>query len=74
MFSVLPGLTAFANHDFNSGRALNYDTYQWENREFEQGNLGMESRIDIFNGFQNYNNIQQRRFLLLSSLNRLNGL
>ena len=66
--SLLPGLAAFANHDFNSGRALNYDTYQWENREFEQGNIGMESRLSLFNGFQNYNNIQQQRFLLLSSL------
>ena len=66
--SLLPGLVAFANHDFNSGRALNYETYQWENREFEQGNIGMESRLNLFNGFQNYNNIQQQRFLLLSSL------
>ena len=71
MLSVLPSLTAFANHDFNSGRALNYDTYQWENREFEQGNLGMESRIDLFNGFQNFNNIQQRRFLLMSQLEQV---
>ncbi len=68
MLSVLPGFVAFANHDFNSGRALNYETYQWENREFEQGNIGMESRLNLFNGFQNYNNIQQQRYLLLSSL------
>ncbi len=68
MISVLPGLTAFANHDFNSGRALNYETYQWENREFEQGNMGIESRLKLFGGFQNYNNIQQQKFLLLSRL------
>ncbi len=68
LIRVLPGITAFVNHDFNSGRALNYDTYQWENREFEQGNLGVESRLNIFSGFQNYNNIHQQRFLLLSRL------
>ena len=68
LISVLPSLTAFANHDFNSGKALNYDTYQWENREFEQGNLGMESRLPVFSGFQNYNNIQQKRFMLLSRI------
>lgn len=68
LISVLPSLSAFANHDYNSGRALNYDTYEWENREFEQGNMGMESRMNIFSGFQNYNNIQQQRFLLLSRI------
>ena len=68
LIRVLPSLTAFANHDYNSGRALNYETYQWETRDFEQGNLGMESRINIFSGFQNYNNIQQQRFLLLSRI------
>lgn len=68
LISVLPSLTAFSNHDLNSGRALNYDTYQWENREFEQGNLGIESRINLFSGFQNYNNIKQHRFMLMSRL------
>lgn len=68
LLRVLPTVTGFANHDYNSGRALNYDTYQWENREFEQGNLGMESQLNVFSGFQNYNNIQQQRFLLLTRL------
>ena len=65
---VLPGIGASVSHDLNSGRALNTDTYQWENREFEQGSLGIQGRMDLFNGFQNYNNIQQQRFLLMSSL------
>ncbi|TVR69586.1 MAG: TolC family protein [Marinilabiliales bacterium] len=68
MIGVLPSVYGFANHDFNSGRALNYDTYQWENREFQQGNLGIQGRVNVFSGFQNYNNIQQHRFLLLSRL------
>lgn len=66
--SVLPGIGASVSHDLNSGRALNTDTYQWENREFEQGSLGAQARMNLFNGFQNYNSIQQQRFLLLSSL------
>ncbi len=68
LIRILPGITAFANHDYNSGRALNYDLYQWENREFEQGNLGVETRLNVFNGMQSYNNIHQQRFLLLSKL------
>lgn len=68
LINVFPSLAAFANHDFNSGRALNYDTYQWENREFEQGNMGLESRLNVFGGFQNYNNIRQQKFLLLSRI------
>lgn len=68
MLRILPGLAAFANHDLNSGRALNYDTYQWENREFEQGNMGLEARLNVLGGFHNYNNIRHHRFLLLSKL------
>ena len=68
---ILPSLVGFANHDFNSGRALNYDTYQWENREFQQGNLGLEARVNIFSGFQNQNTIQQNRFMLMSRLEEL---
>jgi outer membrane protein len=66
--NVLPSLVGFANHDFNSGRALNYDTYQWENREFQQGNLGLESRLNLFSGFQNHNSIQQQRCMLMATL------
>jgi outer membrane protein len=66
--NILPGLSGFANHDFNSGRALNYDTYQWENREFQQGNLGMQGQLNVFSGFQNTNNIRQQEFLLMSRL------
>ena len=68
MIGVLPSVTAFAAHEFNSGRALNIDTYQWENREFEQGNMGIQGSVTVFGGFRNYNNIQQHRFLLLSRL------
>ncbi len=68
---VLPGVSAFANHDFNSGRALNYDTYQWENRAFEQGNLGIQGSLSIFGGFQNHNNIQQQRYLLSFQLQEI---
>jgi outer membrane protein len=66
--NVLPGIGAQVNHDLNSGRALNTDTYQWENREFEQGSLGAQAQMNIFNGLQGYNNTQQQRYLLLSSL------
>jgi outer membrane protein len=66
--SVLPSIGAGASHYINSGRALNTDTYQWENREFEQGNLGIQSQVNLFSGLQEYNNIRQQRYLLLSTL------
>ena len=68
---VLPGVSAFADHYFNSGRALNYDTYQWENRAFEQGNLGIQGSLSIFGGFQNHHNIQEQRYLLLFQLQQV---
>jgi outer membrane protein len=66
--NILPGLSGFANHEYLSGRALNIENHQWENRDFQHGNLGMQGHLNIFSGFQNTNNIRQQEFLLMSRL------
>jgi outer membrane protein len=67
-YQLLPNLNAQVNHNLNSGRALNQETYEWENRDFQEGNLGVVSNLLLFDGLQQYNTIKQRRYELFKNL------
>jgi outer membrane protein len=66
-FNVLPDLGASIDHEFGSGRLLIIDSYEWENRKSQQGSVGIGSNLTLFNGLQNYNEIQESKFLFLKS-------
>jgi outer membrane protein len=67
-FELLPNLNAGMIHTFSSGRALNTETYEWQDRRNQDGSFGIASNLVIFNGLKNYNTIHKRKFDLLSSL------
>ena len=71
---TLPTANGFASYRFNKGRAPDFDTYTYVNRAFQDGNVGIESRLDIFNGLYNYNTIRQNRFNMLASLEDIESL
>ncbi len=67
-YNLLPGVGAGVEHQLSSGRSLNLEEYKWENNKKQQGSLGIQADLTLFNGLQNYNNIQANKFLLLSTL------
>ncbi len=67
-FELLPNLNAGMIHTFSSGRALNTETYEWQDRRNQDGSFGIASNLVLFNGLKNYNTIHKRKFDLLSSL------
>ncbi len=67
-YSLLPGVGAMVEHQLSSGRSLNTSLYKWENNPKQQGSLGIQANLTLFNGFKNYNNIQASKYLLLSTL------
>lgn len=69
--NMLPSLGAGAEHSYSSGRALNTDEYKWENAKLQQGSLGVQADLVLFNGFQNINGIQKSKYDLLQSLSDL---
>ena len=71
---VLPTANAFANYTFNKGRAPNFDTYTYVDQAFQDGNVGVESRLNIFNGLYNYYSIRGNHFNLLSQLENVEHL
>jgi len=71
---LLPSANAFVNYTFNKGRAPNFDTYEYVDRAFEDGNIGIESRLNIFNGLYNYHSMRSNHFNLLSQLENVENL
>ena len=71
---ALPNASAFANYTFNKGRAPNFDTYEYVDTTFKDGNVGIESRLTLFNGLSTYNTIRQNRFNLMARLEDVENL
>ena len=71
---VLPTANAFANYTFNKGRAPNFDTYEYVDQAFQDGNVGIESRLSIFNGLSNYYSMRSNHFNLLAQLENVENL
>jgi len=67
-FELLPNLNAGFDHIYSSGRSLNLEEYQWENRKQQQGSMGLRSNITVFNGLQTHNSIKQQKYNLKSAI------
>ncbi len=67
-YELLPNLNAGFEHSFSSGRSLNTETYAWEDRKNQDGNMGISSNLVLFNGLKNLNNIEKTKFDLMSTL------
>ena len=66
-FELLPNLNAGLIHTFSSGRALNTETYEWQDRQNQDGSFGVASNLTLFNGLKNYYNIHKRKYDLLNN-------
>ena len=65
---LLPNLNTNGSHYYNSGKAINYETYSYVNESFQGGNVSLRSEINVFNGLQNYNTIKKSKYDLLAQL------
>jgi len=65
--SLLPSLNGSASHNYSFGRALDQNTYLFINRTLQSDNFYIGGSAPVFNGLQNYNSIQQNKYLVLAS-------
>ena len=65
---VLPSINAFAQHSFSSGKTVNLDDYSYVQQKFQDGNIGAQAIMNVFNGFQQTNIIKRNKYNLLTSL------
>jgi outer membrane protein len=66
--SRYPNLNAAASQSINFGRSVNpYDNTVVANQQVNSNNLSLSSSVNLFNGFQNRNTIQQRKLIVKAS-------
>jgi outer membrane protein len=69
-YSLLPSVNASYSHKYNAGRSLNYETYSWENREIQQGDLSVAADLVVFRGLYGlYNRNIMKSQINISKLN-----
>ncbi len=66
--AVLPNVNANGSHFYNSGKAINYETYSYVYESFQGGNLALTTEVAIFNGLQTLNTIKKSKLDFLSQL------
>lgn len=65
---ILPNVNANGSHYYNSGKAINYETYSYVNEAFQGGNLSLSTEITVFNGLQTLNSIKKSKLDFLAQL------
>jgi outer membrane protein len=66
-FQLLPTINGQASHSYSSGRALDQSTYTFVNQTLQSDYFYIGGQMPLFNGLQNYNNIQKNKYLVLAS-------
>jgi outer membrane protein len=65
-FELLPDLNLGGSHNLGSGRAPDYSSFQYSN-SLSSGNIGLQSNLTIFRGFQRINTIKMYKYTFLST-------
>ncbi len=58
---LLPNLNGSIDHQLGAGRVLDRGTYKWVNTNVSQGDLGMQSEVNLFNGLQGMNSMKMSK-------------
>jgi outer membrane protein len=65
-FKLLPTLNASLSHDYTFGRALDFLTYTYIDRNTLYDNAYLGGNITLFNGLINFNTIKKNKYELLA--------
>ncbi len=65
---ILPSVGAFASHNYSSGKTINLDTYEYVQQSFQDGNMGVQATMDLFNGLQQTNIIKRNKYNFMASV------
>jgi outer membrane protein len=63
-FNLTPDVSATGGINYNVGRTLNDETYEWANTTTVNATLGASASITLFNGLRQINFIRQNKFNL----------
>lgn len=64
--NLLPVINGSVSHDYSFGRALDQNSYEFYNQTVLSDYFYFGGRTNLFNGLQNFNNIQRSKYELLA--------
>jgi len=67
-YELLPDVNGFVNHNLNSGKSVNYETYSYVHEKYNNGTMGISSNLKLFDGLQLYNSIKKSELDLKAKL------
>jgi len=71
---LLPSLNGFSNVSYNWGKTFSYDELAYVDQNYMDFNFGVQASIELFNGLQKLNTIQQNKYNVMSSLESVEGI
>ena len=71
---LLPTLNGFSNASYNWGKTFSYDELAYVDQNYLDFNFGVQASIELFNGLQKLNTIQQNKYNVMSSLESVEGI
>jgi outer membrane protein len=66
-FNTLPNLNGQWQHNFSSGKSIDYNLFKYVDQSYWSGNLGIGSDMTLFSGLSTWNDIQQKKYKFLQS-------
>jgi len=64
----LPILSAWASHNLSSGKTVNFEDYSYINTEYQDGNMGIQGQLPLFNGLGILNSVKQQKFIMQAAI------
>lgn len=71
---LLPNLNGSIDHQLGAGRVLDRGSYEWVNTNVSQGDLGLQSELNLFNGLQGLNSMKMYKANYLMSKEDLDAM
>ncbi len=71
---LLPSLNGFSNVSYNWGKTFSYDELAYVDQNYLDFNFGVRASVELFNGLQKLNTIQQNKYNVMSSLESVEGI
>jgi len=71
---LLPSLNGFSNVSYNWGKTFSYDELAYVDQNYLDFNFGVQASVELFNGLQKLNTIQQNKYNVMSSLESVEGI
>ncbi len=66
-FNMLPNLNGQWNHNYSSGKTIDYNRFEYVNQSYWSGNMWLGSEVILFSGLTNFNDMLQKKYKFLQS-------